>query len=85
MLHLARQGRRPGGGALGQDSEGRAGVVLVADLLKQIKDEWMDEEDACSQNPEACALQLESLESVLSVVAGVAEMDEGEPTIDVMK
>ena len=63
-------------GALGQDSEGRAGVALVADLLKRFNDDWMDEEDACSQNPEACALLLESLESELSVVAGVADMDE---------
>lgn len=72
-------------GALGQDSDGRAGVALVAERLARINDEWMDEEDACSQNPEACAMLLESLENELSVAADVADMDEGETTIEAMR
>jgi hypothetical protein len=47
------------------------------------------ESDACSQNPEACSLLLESLESELAVVAGVADMDLSaggdSPDIEVVK
>ena len=70
-----------------RDAEGRAGVALVATELDEINKEWMDEEDACSQNPEACSLLLESLESELAVVAGVADMDEGngDTEVEVLK
>lgn len=75
--------------AADRDKEGRAGVALVAQELEKINKYWMDEEDACSQNPEACSLLLESLESELAVVAGVADMDLSaggdSPDIEVVK
>ena len=58
-----------------QDGEGRAGVSVVAAELEEINREWMDEEDACSQNGEACAAMLESLEEELSIISGIDEMD----------
>ena len=60
---------------LEQDGEGRAGVSVVAAELEEITREWMDEEDACSQNAEACAAMLESLEEELSIIGGIDEMD----------
>jgi hypothetical protein len=69
----------------GRDKEGKAGVALVAEELAEIQTIWMADEDACSQNPEACAMLLESLERELSVVAGVAEMDDADAaSIEVM-
>jgi SAM-dependent methyltransferase len=65
-----------------QDERGRSGVAVVAETLARIREEWMDEEDACSQNPEACAAMLESLESELAVIEGVGEMDEEEAEDD---
>ena len=65
-----------------RDERGRSGVAVVAETLARIREEWMDEEDACSQNPEACAAMLESLESELAVIEGVGEMDEEEAEDD---
>lgn len=64
----------PGAGA--GEEKSLAGLKVVAQELEEIQREWMDDEDACSQNSEACAAMLLSLEEELSVQQGIEDADE---------
>lgn len=74
------------GGAPGAAGEPSLGLKAVATELEEIQREWMDDEDACSQNGEACAAMLLSLEDELSIMAALEDVAEGDvPVVEVMR
>ena len=63
---------------------GDEGLKVVAQELEEINLEWMDDEDACSQNSEACAAMLLSLEDELNILAEISEDEDKADAVEIM-
>lgn len=54
---------------------GEGGLKVVKQELEEIMRDWMDDEDACSQNPDACAAMLTSLENEFNIIQELNEAE----------